>query len=278
MSACGTTNYCNDLVAMNNQESVEISEIAALHSSNRKLGIVIAHLLEQLHAACRELAPVFVEIVQNLRAPPDRMESALLQLANRGWYADPEIPAGALLKLAAALDNPSNDVSDVLCSWVDAKAVEIESRLCSDFPLRARVLQQAFLAHNEGRYALSIPVFLAQADGICQDLHGVQLYARRNGEMALGGKLEPIGRGFGQALMLAPMLTPLPIVAHSKDRKSGSDDLNRHAILHGESTGYDTKENGCKAIAFIRYAAWALCECGRGNEMATTARTVRAAG
>ena len=126
MSACGTTNYCNDLVAMNNQESVEISEIAALHSSNRKLGIVIAHLLEQLHAACRELAPVFVEIVQNLRAPPDRMESALLQLANRGWYADPEIPAGALLKLAAALDNPSNDVSDVLCSWVDAKAVEID--------------------------------------------------------------------------------------------------------------------------------------------------------
>ena len=111
------------------------------------------------------------------------------------------------------------------------------------------------MAHREKRYALSIPVLLAQADGICQELQGEQLYKRnRKGEIALKAKIASKNVDEFTALML-------PLVAGPRERLRFGNQLNRHSILHGESTTYDTFENSCRAISFVSYSAWALATC-----------------
>ena len=45
----------------------------------------------------------------------------------------------------------------------------IEEALIDSYPHRGHLFQQAFEAHREGKYGLSIPVFLTQADGIFWD-------------------------------------------------------------------------------------------------------------
>lgn len=49
------------------------------------------------------------------------------------------------------------------------RAVEITSTLKTAFPPRAKIIESAFAAHARGEYELCIPVFFAQADGICQN-------------------------------------------------------------------------------------------------------------
>ncbi len=48
----------------------------------------------------------------------------------------------------------------------------------------------------------------------------------------------------------------MPRVAN---RAQMADDiLNRHAILHGESTTYDTRLNSCRAMSLLVYVAWVV--------------------
>ena len=245
--------------------------ISGLAARVQRLGEATARVLKQVRDAWNECAPALAEVLEAIETLPDRTRSALLQLGERGWYLDPEIPAAALFKLAEAFDDPTADADALLCGWVQARSNDIEDRLAKAFPHRAHLLAQAFCAHREACYALSIPVLLAQADGICQELHGVQLYKRnRNGEIALKPKIEALGVDSSDALMLAPLLKPLPIVASQRDRRPGSDLLNRHAVLHGESTNYDTLRNSCKAISLLSYAAWALSTCQPRGAMASS--------
>lgn len=221
-------------------------------------------IVDEIRVQLSRFAPLIVTIAEGLKTFPDRTKMALLKLGSHGWYLDPELPAGAIFQLAEIFDTTTKEEADrVLCSWVDAHANDIETRLANSYPKRREILRQAFAAHNQKLYAVSTPVFLAQADGICQELHdGVQLFKRLrgSGELALKKKAQSLYIGDFEMAMLAPLLEPMPIVANAHERILSSNQLNRHAILHGESLDYGTFENGCRAISLLTYSAWALQE------------------
>ena len=56
-----------------------------------------------------------------------------------------------------------------MCLHFNNVLSNIEADLTECFPKRALILKKAFAAHKAGDYELSIPVLLAQADGIARD-------------------------------------------------------------------------------------------------------------
>lgn len=220
----------------------------------------IAGSLNTMFAQVREIfadfAPVFRQVLEHIRALPEATRNGLLALGRHGWYVDPELPAGILLHLAGSVAEQPEEVTRTLCDWIDTRLADYEAQLGAAHPERARILAQAFAAHRAHQYALSIPVFLAQADGICQELMGVQLFKkdRDTREPVLRKEAEPLDSV--SALMLTPLINTMPIMYGPQKREPGV--LNRHAVLHGESTDYDTRENSCRAISLIGYVSWAL--------------------
>jgi hypothetical protein len=80
---------------------------------------------------------------------------------------------------------------------------------------------------------------LAQADGICHELTGEQLYARdrKDNRPRLAAKLEDVETDdFLLASLIGPLVTPTAVSATVKERVNLLKDiLNRHLVLHGES-------------------------------------------
>jgi hypothetical protein len=114
--------------------------------------------------AFRTLAPLIEALPEQISA---RYRAALPTLGECGWYLDPELPSRTFVELADAIEA---DVERLLCEHIESRLTALEAKLAEDFPHRANAIRAAFKAHRAGEYLLSVPVLLAQADGISQDL------------------------------------------------------------------------------------------------------------
>lgn len=217
------------------------------------------HFVVSLNQAGNRIGPYLQELNRAVEALPQRTKDELEALANNGWYIDPEMPCTASTEFAREFISGDPENAHLrLEGYYDGHANSIENRLVDTFPSRAAILKEAFAAHAQGSYSLSVPVFLAQADGICNEILGVQLYRKTRGgtstqvrEAIDGSQLSP----FLEAL-LAPLLGPFTI--NEGPSRRANHDLNRHAVLHGESVAYGTFRNSCKAMSLLAFTAWAL--------------------
>lgn len=222
-----------------------------------------APLGEQFKALQTSFKPLLESLTQAFEKLPPQIRDALMTLADNGWYASPDLSIPAMLRLAEAF-TPENvgAANEALCDYFESELDAVESHLVSQLPERSRLLAAAFAAHRRSEYALSIPVFLAQADGICQKITGEQLYSKKgNGMPRLADVLVAPDTPRFTKSMLAPIIEPAPITANASVRQQlPGNILNRHAVLHGESTDYDTRLNSCRSISLLVYVAWILHE------------------
>ena len=232
-------------------------------SAGKAVEAAFAPLGEQVKALQTSLKPLFESLSRSIDKLPPQIRDALMTLADNGWYASPNLSIPAMFRLAEAF-TPENvaAANEALCDYFESELDAVESHLVSQLPERSRLLAAAFAAHRQSEYALSIPVFLAQADGICQKITGEQLYSKKgNGMPRLADVLvAPDSPRFTKS-MLAPIIEPAPITANASARQQlPGNILNRHAVLHGESTDYDTRLNSCRSISLLVYVAWILYE------------------
>ncbi len=128
------------------------------------------------------------------------------------------------------------------------------------FTPRMRIFQDALEAHIAGKYTLSVPSLLPQAEGIAARVAG-----------RLPGKdskalFETVGEkmpDFLSHLMKEALLSYITDTAYSYvnfgefaewlERRGVSEKeiLHRHAILHGVQTGYDSEENSLRAFLLL---------------------------
>jgi hypothetical protein len=204
----------------------------------------------------RSFTEPFQQLSETMRQLPSRTRAALLRLGERGWYLDLEMPLPWLWELDRAIASGDHQgVEEALVEYFETQRDKIKGRLVEWFPSRARIFECAFAAHARGEYELSVPVFLIQADGICQELIGIQLFKRRDGVPALAKHVEGVPEDTFRAALLHPLVQPLPISASAKERESFLEALNRHAVLHGESVDYGTVPNSLKALSLLSYVA-----------------------
>jgi len=207
------------------------------------------------------VSPIFVEFAKKLADLPERTKRSLVVLAKHGWYFDPDMPFRGLQELEVALEEGNVEiVNTILMEYFSEKLSEIEEKLKAKFPTRATILGAAFDAHRRKEFVLSIPVFLIQADGICYDLINKQLYSKKDKVPVIAEYAKTITTDTFRSILLYPLTQSLPISASAKERTEDFNDLNRHQVIHGESTNYDIELNSLKAISLLNYVSYVLSQ------------------
>lgn len=198
----------------------------------------------------------FQEVRRRIEELPERTREALLTLGERGWYLDPS--HHQFFELAQAVASGDvNEAEEALIGYYRNRLDEIEAEIAEHYPRRAEIVRAAAAAHRRGEYVLSVPVFLAQADGLCFDrFEGASYFMKKDGRPATAEYLDDVTGDTLRAALLSPLTTSLPISASSKSRRETNfEGLNRHAVMHGESVDYGTEANSLRALSLLQYVA-----------------------
>lgn len=220
----------------------------------------VAEQAEKFRKSLKDvITPAFEELQRSFRELPPRTQEALIILGNHGWYLDLEMPLPYLWQVKKALEEGSaQEVEKALVTYFEERLDEIEESIVGRFPARKKIISAAFSAHRRCEYELSIPVFLAQTDGICKEVVNEHFFMKQNKRPRTATYVEQIAADTYRAALLSPLAHSLPIGASEKERGPGFTELNRHMVLHGESLDYGTKTNSLKAISLINYVAHVL--------------------
>ncbi len=207
----------------------------------------------------RQLAPLPESLAESFRNLPPRTRQALLLLGEHGWYLDLDMSLPSLWRLEQALeDGDVGLVERSLSRHFTKRLKEIEKALCSRFPHRSRIITLAFKAHRRREYELSIPVLLAQTDGICKEAAGGYYFVRKDRRPETSIYVEQIASDSLLSALLSPLAQTLPVGASRRNQPNASEGLNRHTILHGDSVDYGTRVNSLKTVSLINYVAQVL--------------------
>lgn len=108
---------------------------------------------------------------------------------------------------------------------------------------RVSLIETAIEHHLAGAYEASIPIVLAQIDGMSRDLTGQSFFSKANNDPYLDDET------------VAGIETNVPVVrsVFSEDVKESGvyGKVSRHGVLHGRDLGYATRVNSTKTIVLV---------------------------
>ncbi|MBI5476569.1 MAG: hypothetical protein HY964_07505 [Ignavibacteriales bacterium] len=187
-------------------------------------------------------------------------KGSLIILAQNGWYISLSMkPSSTFEHVARIVTGNIEEVDRLMCRWYKKRLLKIRDEIINISPSRSVIIRKAFIAHKKRYYELSIPVLFAQADGICQELTGYQLFkfdksSRKPLTAKFIEKLKPDSFGI---TLLEPLRVSLPIANNTKFLLQPLP-LNRHAVLHGIDVSYANETNSYKAISLLAYVSSVL--------------------
>lgn len=191
------------------------------------------------------------KIYKKYQELPEKVKNAIILMAENGWYFDSEITLSALWKIKELIEIGELEmVETTFANHFENKIDHILNYILEEFPHRKRIIQSAFSAHLEEKYELSIPILLAQADGICNEKLGGYFFIKKNGKPETSESILTKDNEFEKAL--GTIFTISSSINKSRhEREKNYNQMNRHEILHGDSLNYATRINGLKSISFI---------------------------
>lgn len=200
-----------------------------------------------------EFSNVFKEITLNLQKNfeelPEKLKSAIMLLANEGWFISDDIS----LQLLSQVNNKQIDeIEEELILYYEEKLDLIQEKLIETFPNRASILSKAFDAHKNEIYEFTVPIFLIQADGICLDLINRNFFGERDSEKFFENYIKSNIFNTITEMFFMPLKERIPLVQNKQQRSENFNKLNRNLILHG-CTDYANKINSLKSISFMNY-------------------------
>lgn len=183
------------------------------------------------------------------------IRSGFERLAQHGWFPDPSMSIALSTRLASLVDDQPDAVDKAVSELLRERLGEIEAELVASYPDRDRLLHDAFEAHRKSKYTLSIPVFLTQAEGLVWDRCSKALYNQNQRRTAVKGLRTQVQSRFFDAF-LEPLMIATPLWKPGAKLGTTFAGLNRHQVLHGVSTDYDTEMNSLRAVSFLSYLHW----------------------
>lgn len=231
---------------------------------------------QQLRVLAEKAAPFLTALAQfdwaalkqRVEELPEKSKAVMALAASRGWFFGWNDSLQGVMELVQKLEaaNPSA-VDDVMVEYYRANLQPFTDELVSNHPHRAAVIKAAVRAHTtlgDDGYFLSIPVFIAQADGLLAEITKVRSALMRDGgrpELQASRALRDMVGADQEALDLIDQLLNLHNLDFMKSaaaRQMLEEDsgeafiaLNRHQVMHGESYDYGTEVNSLKAFSFL---------------------------
>ena len=206
----------------------------------------------ELHQKIISFFATFAGIGLKFKAFGEQEEKNKVLYLRHGWFPFPHIPIRAL-----GCNINSENIDTVMVQEIENALGDIESDIYHCNPERKKILQEAFWAHRNERYALSIPVFLSQADGIAAEVKNVSAFSRKIGSRLIDKVEFDKEQRFISDIWFEVLLEDCADI-RARSENVSPNALNRHAVLHGLSAEYPTKINSSKAISFLSGINWLL--------------------
>lgn len=242
------------------------------------LGLLeVARAVElQLETLAEEAMPSLVALAQidwatlkrRLDELPEKSKAAMILASSKGWFFGWNDGLQSLMELVETLEvTQPADIDEVMAQYYRINLRPFTDELASKYPDRAAAIQAAVNAHSslgcEG-YLLSIPVFIAQADGLLTEITKVKsaMMKDHKGQEFLASKAlrEKLAADQKSLDLLHPilMLHETDFMKSAEARQLAAQAsgesftaLNRHQVMHGESSDYGTEINSLKAFSFL---------------------------
>ncbi len=189
----------------------------------------------------------------------DKHANALIE---NGWYVLLDAPEPSLRAIAELFRTDPDAANERMCELVRSQVDSIENDVVEQFPRRAEILRDAFAAHRQGTFSLSIPVFIAQTDGCWYERCGRNLFGDNIDETIENAMVGRTRGGITEQLLRSLTNSQWQLRQSKKERAADFCELNRHQVLHGEVTDYDTEKNSLKAITLLHFSSVMLPRSG----------------
>lgn len=191
--------------------------------------------------------------------------------SKRGWFLSIDLYCEQMIfKLGKAIDDfkkinktdshsQENAIEEALKCLIRGSIHKIEKNVYEVWPTRESIFKDAFEAHLSAKYTLSIPIFLAQSDGICYEITGKYIFTQYNGTLqdVLNKKIVESKMTSLRKAFLELFLKPNSMTVNTKTRNNTKTEdpffgpLNRHGVLHGEDLNYATEANSLRCISLV---------------------------
>lgn len=209
--------------------------------------------LEQL----RKIQESVSKLAEVAQSSFNRLPESVKQLAEIGWYVPMDMNFPDINYFGELINERKLEIIDrELIEYFNLEIDSIESDLVVRYPKRASAISSAIKAHRNKDYYLSIPVFYTQVEGICKEITGYRFFKLRHGEPLTAKIVE------AQIDSITSVLLE-PLKYRGQTREKQNIDLpigiNRHDILHGDSTDYgENPVNSYKAFSLLTYIGLTL--------------------
>ncbi|APC15103.1 hypothetical protein BLL42_04985 [Pseudomonas frederiksbergensis] len=241
--------------------------IPAINAGLQKLG-------QWFEGVRTDLAPLLIKIAQidwkavkeRIESMPARSRKAMIIASSEGWFFNWINSFRDTFELVENLQAAKADeVDEILKAHYTTDMDWYAGQLTNLYPKRKPAIEAAVSAHKnygpEGYY-LSIPVFLAQADGMLSEITGIPSAMDKSNGVVKGSVWVKDRIGDNQKVkdLLHQLLNlhTMDILKSKGQRDKESiekgkvfDALNRHQVMHGEVSDYGTELNSFKAFSFL---------------------------
>lgn len=186
----------------------------ALAAVSAQVNLQLGAVAEATEEFSRSFGEQLRSIAHDLRELPERTRQALRVLGEHGWYVDMLLTPGELAAFAQLLESGDVEAAEQHLAHHYRQGRRRYWQSCVH---RSRDGRMSYHGRSKlmdgGEYELSVPVFLIQADGVCQELLGTQLFGRRGGQPVTAHAIKGLGLDYGwfEAALLHPLSLPLPI-------------------------------------------------------------------
>lgn len=205
------------------------------------------------------------QLAQESRHNIEVAVDSIAAFAGLGWYLEPfpvPVRRDAVLALqAGGVHEAEQFLLHAVQEWMLRRPVKQVAAIgAADeefhvlFKQRHRLLEKALRHHLFGAYEASVPIVLAQIEGITADATGGKLFfstdARRQADVVDDSVLAAI-----------PGYLPRLRGFFSRGSRVTSADggLSRHAVLHGRELAYDSSLNSAKCFLLLQAVLdWAM--------------------
>lgn len=223
----------------------------------------VAPYLEKAAPYLAALAQVdWAAVKQRLDELPQKSKDAMRLALAEGWFFGWHDGLKSLMDLVESLETTqSSTVDDIMVAYYRTNLQPFSDEITSQYPNRAAAIRAAVNAHTslgDQGYSLSIPVFIAQADGLLAEITGVEsmtkaasvLREKYADDPRLLDLLYPFLELRGSGFMMSAKARQDAAQTTGKSFTA----LNRHQVMHGERSDYGTEMNSLKAFSFLVFA------------------------
>ncbi|MFL9910451.1 hypothetical protein [Paraburkholderia sp. RL17-337-BIB-A] len=246
--------------------------LAILNSVNLKLLTIAQEIGPQLAPLFGALAQIdWTEAMRRVDELPAKSKAAMTVAAAKGWFFGWNDSLQSVMELVEKLDvTREHTIDEVMAQYYRENLQFLTDELVSRHPDRAPVIKAAVNAHRTvggDGYFLSIPVFIAQADGLLTEITKVRSALMKEGRgqqelQASKALREQLAADQESLDLIHPLLKlhELDFMKSTDARKLAVQTtgeaftaLNRHQVMHGESWDYGTEMNSLKAFSLLAF-------------------------